>query len=110
MSYSITAGNEEDLFKIDASFGTIKYSPNGTQRLDFEHKRVYSLIVQVTDDNSAPLQSFGKIDIEIVFKEHFHIDGTGRAKNEQYRPVIASTPEPQRGTTVSSFGGLDFDF
>lgn len=52
----------------------------------------------------------GKIDIEIVFKEHFHIDGLGRAKNEQYRPVIASTPEPQRGTTVSSFGGLDFDF
>lgn len=52
----------------------------------------------------------GRIDIEFVFKEHFHIDGQGNAKNAEYRPAVSTTPPVQRGQFVSSFGGLDFDF
>ena len=52
----------------------------------------------------------GRIDIEFVFKEHFHIDGQGNAKNAEYRPSVSTTPPVQRGQFVSSFGGLDFDF
>ena len=52
----------------------------------------------------------GKIDIEFVFKEHFHIDGLGGAKNNAYRPAVSTTAPIQRGQFVSSFGGLDFDF
>lgn len=52
----------------------------------------------------------GRIDIEFVFKEHFHIDGQGNAKNAEYRPAVSTTSPVQRGQFVSSFGGLDFDF
>lgn len=52
----------------------------------------------------------GTIDIEFVFKEHFHIDGQGNAKNAEYRPAVSTTSPVQRGQFVSSFGGLDFDF
>ena len=52
----------------------------------------------------------GRIDIEFVFKEHFHIDGQGNAKNAEYRPAVSTTPPVQRGQFVSSFGVLDFDF
>ena len=34
----------------------------------------------------------GRIDIEFVFKEHFHIDGQGNAKNAEYRPVYLQHP------------------
>ena len=39
----------------------------------------------------------GRIDIEFVFKEHFHIDGQDKAKNDEYRPVIIyNTPVQER--------------
>lgn len=52
----------------------------------------------------------GQINVEFVFREHFHTDGTGKAINVNYKPILATQPLAQRGLTLSSFGGLDFDF
>jgi len=52
----------------------------------------------------------GQLNVEFVFREHFHTDGNGKPLNDKYRPVIATQPQTQRGQTLSSFGGLDFDF
>jgi hypothetical protein len=53
----------------------------------------------------------GQISVEFVFREHFHTDENGKMVNESYRPAVSNPIQlPQRGRTLSSFGGLDFDF
>ena len=52
----------------------------------------------------------GQISIEFVFREHLHIDSLGKVINLNYKPILATQPLAQRGLTLSSFGGLDFDF
>jgi len=53
----------------------------------------------------------GQINVEFVFREHFHTDENGKMVNESYRPAVSNPIQlPQRGRTLSSFGGLDFDF
>ena len=52
----------------------------------------------------------GQISIEFVFREHLHTDSLGKVINLNYKPILATQPLSQRGLTLSSFGGLDFDF
>lgn len=52
----------------------------------------------------------GQISVEFVFREHFHTDSSGKVINLNYKPILATQPLAQRGLTLSSFGGLDFDF
>jgi hypothetical protein len=53
----------------------------------------------------------GQISVEFVFREHFHTDENGKMVNDSYRPAVSNPIQlPQRGRTLSSFGGLDFDF
>lgn len=45
LEYSIIAGNDDDLFRVDSRTGTITTK----QVLDFEKKQAYDLLVQVSD-------------------------------------------------------------
>lgn len=45
LQYSIIAGNDDELFRIDSRSGTI----STLQVLDFEKKQAYDLLVQVSD-------------------------------------------------------------
>ena len=49
----------------------------------------------------------GQISVEFVFKEHTHIDGSGRLINEKYRPAVELSRRTQRGVPVSPNGVLD---
>lgn len=45
LEYSIIAGNDDDLFRVDSRTGAITTK----QVLDFERKQAYDLLVQVSD-------------------------------------------------------------
>ena len=49
----------------------------------------------------------GRINVEFVFKEHFHIDGVGQPVNDAYRPESSTQRQPSRQTAVSGNASLD---
>ena len=52
----------------------------------------------------------GQISVDFVFKEHTHIDGSGRVLNQKYAPSIdLGARLRQRGRNVSANGGLEVD-
>lgn len=51
----------------------------------------------------------GQISVEFVFKEHVHIDGSGRLLNEKYAPAVKDLQRRQRGQNVAVHGGLEID-
>lgn len=55
ITYSITSGNTNTAFKINATTGVIQV--NGTGKIDFENLSTYTLSIRATDNNGLPLFS-----------------------------------------------------
>ena len=58
VEYSIVSGNDENLFHIDGTSGTLSSEP-----LNFESKRVHELIIKATDHGVPPRSSFTTVKV-----------------------------------------------
>ena len=77
----------------------------GIQLLDCYPKTIGA--IEYSQENGE----VGQINVEFVFKEHYHTDGLGRILDKRYSPQAdLSVNARQRGREVSPFGALDFDF
>ncbi len=64
LSYSITAGNTKNAFKIDAATGVI--SVNNSAALDFETNPAFTLTIAVTDNGVPVLMSSAKLTVNLT--------------------------------------------
>lgn len=58
VEYSIVSGNNDTLFHIDGTSGTLS-----SESLNFEDKRVHKLIIKATDHGVTPRSSFATVEI-----------------------------------------------
>ncbi len=100
--YSITGGNEDNLFAIDSSQGNITVDSN----LNFSSDQIILLQVKVTDDGSSPLSSNANVTINISANNDQSNTSDSDAAPDNNDPVINDqTFEIQGNASESSFVG-----
>ncbi|XP_013776929.1 protocadherin Fat 4-like, partial [Limulus polyphemus] len=65
VTYSITSGNEEGVFYIDAINGNIRVNRSSAHTLDYDKKKNYVLLVQAKDSHASPLFGLATVVIDI---------------------------------------------
>ncbi len=63
VSYAITGGNTNNLFRIDALTGNLYFV---TTPVDFSNTQLYTLTVQVTDNGTPALSSSAQVTVQII--------------------------------------------
>lgn len=61
--YSIVSGNDEQIFTINEQTGEISILPGAGEKLDYDRKNQYVLLIKATDSSPTPLYSLAMVKI-----------------------------------------------
>uniref|UniRef100_T1IXK6 Cadherin domain-containing protein n=1 Tax=Strigamia maritima TaxID=126957 RepID=T1IXK6_STRMM len=65
VTYSIAEGNEDDVFVIEPQTGEIRVNPEHVQRLDFDVKSAFTLVVEAKDSHERPRVGVAMVQITV---------------------------------------------
>lgn len=66
ISYSIVSGNEESIFAVDRKTGEIRVATNQAQKLDYDKRKQYTLLVQAQDSHETPLFGLTMVQLNVL--------------------------------------------
>lgn len=67
LSYSIVSGNDDGIFQIDRKTGEIRVAGQAqAQRIDFDKRKQYTLLVQAQDSHETPLVGLTMVQLNVI--------------------------------------------
>lgn len=95
LTYSITSGNDNNLFSIDPMTGELFVS----NTINVTTSTAFPVVVQVSDNGTVPLSSSANITIDVTINGKI---STGVVKNSKKDQIILSSTAPLQTTTLKS--------